>query len=136
MTTFGPTFIPFRLVGSAFTLCGDMIVRIESELLGLRHSGRPSADCSVVLLDQLERVPEVALCILEEVEAGAPGRLMNKVGVAVVPVLFPRAIDVELSSLIGDRIVLSMLVLGYHNVFIDFTRHFRQLLVETRVHGI
>ena len=136
MTTFGPTLIPFRLIGSALALSGDMIVRIESELLGLRNCSRSAADCSVVLLDKLERVPEVALCILKEVEAGPPRRLVNHVGVTVVPVLFPCAIYVELASLIGDRIILSMLVLRHHNVFIDLTCHFRQLLVETCVHGI
>ena len=100
MTSFGPTLIPFRLVRSTLALCCDMIVGIESELLGLRHSCRPAADCSVVLLNELERVSEVAFCILKEVEARAPGRLVDQVSVTVIPVLFPCAINVELASLI------------------------------------
>ena len=67
LSTFGGVA---SVVRRSLALLCNVVVRVEGQLLSLSDSCGTASHSSVMLLDEFEGIPEVALGVLKEVEAG------------------------------------------------------------------
>lgn len=128
--TLSPLFLRLALVDptalTATLRCISVELFVVEVLLRLLGDGcRPATYRRVVLLDELQRVPEVALGVLEEVERGPSWRTVVATVLVPVGMLLPCAVDVELAALVVHRVIFFMLIEGHNDVLVNLACHFR-----------